>query len=154
VVVCEPVLPARARLTTWVLPPSDLTDPADRFDGADRSNWPDPSGPSDRPGPYDRSAPAVFEHGRLCGLMLEAVRQTSVLTAGRTRGYDADRALVTGWDVRFQGAAQPGLPLRCLAVGGPVDKDDDGRPSMSVALTMTQRRRVVAQARTRVVQDL
>jgi|GEM_PF-5447331 len=124
VLLGEPSLSPQGRLTTWVVP---------------------------RPG---RPVPAGAAHGALHGLLLEALRQTSVLTAVRACGYDADRALVAGWDVRFRGQALPELPLRCAATPGPVDKDDDGRPSVPVAVTVTQRQRVVAQARTRVVQDL
>jgi hypothetical protein len=87
-------------------------------------------------------------------LLLEALRQACVLTAGRSRGYDAGLALVTGWDVRFRGEVRPGLPLRCAALPGVLDKDPDGRPSLPVTLTVTQLHRTVALARTRVVQDL
>jgi hypothetical protein len=124
VLLGEPALSAQGRLTTWVLP---------------RAGWPAADAPGD---------------GAADGLLLEALRQASVLTAGRAFGYDAALALVADWDVRFRGPAQAGPPVRCVAVPGLLDKDADGRPSVPVTLTLTQRQRTVAQARTRVVQDL
>ncbi|WP_225849429.1 hypothetical protein [Streptomyces sp. HPF1205] len=100
--------------------------------------------------PAGRPAPA----GSAEGPLLEALRQASVLTAARTWGYDAGLALVADWDVSFRGRARPGPPLRCVAVPGPLDKDDDGRPAVGVTVTLTQSRTAVAHARTRVVQDL
>lgn len=121
------------------------------------------------PGGVLLTEPAVAAQGRLTtwvrtapaaqavhadDLLLEALRQASVLTAGRVCGYDAGLALVAGWDVRFRGEARPGPPLRCAALPGVLDKDPDGRPSLPVTLTVTQLHRTVALARTRVVQDL
>jgi hypothetical protein len=98
--------------------------------------------------------PAAAQAGDADGLLLEALRQASVLAAGRSRGFDAGLALVAGWDVRFRGEAQQGPPLRCAALPGALDKDPDGRPCLPVTLTVTQSHRPVALARTRVVQDL
>jgi hypothetical protein len=125
VVVCEPAVSAQGRLTTWVLTRGD------------------------------NPALAPSADGQVSGLLLlEALRQTSILTAGRASGVDADRAVVAGWDVHFRGYAQAGLPLRCVAVPGPLERDAEGRPAVPVTLTVTQHRRAVAEARTSVVQDL
>ncbi|MEV7541016.1 AfsA-related hotdog domain-containing protein [Streptomyces sp. NPDC089915] len=94
------------------------------------------------------------EEGQLSGLhLLEALRQTSLLAAGRAHGLDAVRSTLGGLQVHFRGQAEGDLPLRCVAVAGPLGRDAYGRPTVPVTLTLTQRRRAVAEARTCVVQD-
>ncbi|MFI5831258.1 AfsA-related hotdog domain-containing protein [Streptomyces sp. NPDC051578] len=123
VVVSEPADASRGRISTWLL-------------GAGVS--------------------PVFggEDGRLSGLhVLEALRQASLLSAGRAHGLDARRSTLGGLQVHFRGQAEHGVPLRCVAVAGPLAQGVDGRPAVPVTLTLTQRRRAVAEARTSVVQD-
>ncbi|WP_329377718.1 hypothetical protein OG625_08000 [Streptomyces sp. NBC_01351] len=123
VVISEPTDASRGRISTWVL-----------------------------------SAPVspVFEGaaGQFSGLhLLEALRQTSLLTAGRMHGLDPARSTLGACQVHFRGQAERDLPLRCVAVAGPLGRDSEGRPTVPVTLTLTQRRRAVAEARTSVVQD-
>ncbi|MQY14110.1 hypothetical protein SRB5_42720 [Streptomyces sp. RB5] len=92
--------------------------------------------------------------GRLTGLhLLEALRQASVVAVGRTHGLDPDRSTLGSVQVHFRGQAELDLPLRCVAVAGPLGRDPEGRASVPVTLTVTQRRRAVAEARTAVIQD-
>ncbi|MEV4427168.1 AfsA-related hotdog domain-containing protein [Streptomyces sp. R-07] len=100
---------------------------------------------------------AVFagDDGRLPGLhLLESLRQTALLAAGRCHGLAAERSTLATSRVRFRGSAAAGAPLRCVAVPGPLERDPAGRPSLPVTLTLTQNRKAVAEARTVVVQDL
>jgi hypothetical protein len=95
--------------------------------------------------------------GQLSGLhLLEACRQTSLLAAGRRahgHGLNPARSTLAAFEVHFRGHAERDLPLRCVAVPGPLGHDAHGRPAVPVTLTVTQRRRAVAEARTVVVQD-
>jgi hypothetical protein len=92
--------------------------------------------------------------GQLSGLhLLESLRQTSLLAAGRAYGLNPARATLASSDVHFRSHAESELPLRCAAVPGPLRHDADGRPAVPVTLTVTQRRRAVAEARVVVVQD-
>ncbi|MCZ4095971.1 hypothetical protein G3I60_12115 [Streptomyces sp. SID13666] len=123
VVVSEPSESSRGRLTTWVL--------------------------TDNPNPV--FAP---EGGHLSGThLLESLRQTSLLAAGRAFGLAPARSTPTSSEVHFRSYAEPELPLRCTAVPGALGRDEYGRPAVPVTLTVTQRRRAVAEARTTVVQD-
>ncbi|MEU2234658.1 AfsA-related hotdog domain-containing protein [Streptomyces vietnamensis] len=100
---------------------------------------------------------AVFAgaDGRLPGLhLLESLRQTALLAAGRAHGLVAGRSTLAASQVQFRGSAATGAPLRCVAVPGPLERDPAGRPSLPVTLTLTQDRKAVAEARTVVVQDL
>ncbi|MEU1424574.1 AfsA-related hotdog domain-containing protein [Kitasatospora sp. NPDC005751] len=85
--------------------------------------------------------------------LLEAVRQASVLVAGRAGGLVPGRTLPASCDVRVRGLAEVDPPVHCAAVAGPVGRDTAGRPAVPVTLTLTQHRRTVAEARTTVVQD-
>ncbi|MGW7103619.1 AfsA-related hotdog domain-containing protein [Streptomyces sp. NPDC054838] len=123
VVVSEPADASRGRISTWLL----ATGVSPVFAGED---------------------------GRLSGLhVLEALRQASLLAAGRAHGLAARRSTLGALQVHFRGQAERELPLRCVAVAGPLGRDGDGRPAVPVTLTLTQRRRAVAEARTSVVQD-
>ncbi|MFG2484590.1 AfsA-related hotdog domain-containing protein [Streptomyces virginiae] len=123
VVIGEPTEVSRGRIGTWLLP----TRVSPVFTGED---------------------------GRFSGLhLLEALRQTSLLAAGRVHGLDAARSTLGGCRVHFRGPAERDQPVRCVAVTGRPGRDDEGRPTVAVTLTLTQRRRAVAEARTSVVQD-
>ncbi|MGW0748073.1 AfsA-related hotdog domain-containing protein [Streptomyces sp. NPDC002587] len=122
-VISEPTDAARGRISTWLL---------------------------------SREISPVFagEDGQLSGLhLMEALRQTSLLAAGRAHGLNPVRSAIGACQVHFRGQADLDLPLRCVAVAGPLGHDAAGRPSVPVTLTLTQRRRAVAEARTSVVQD-
>ncbi|MFI7354946.1 AfsA-related hotdog domain-containing protein [Streptomyces avidinii] len=123
IVISEPTDVSRGRLSTWLL--SGGVSPV--FTGED---------------------------GQFSGLhLLEALRQTSLLASGRAHGLSPARSTLGACQVHFRGPAERDLPLRCVAVTGPLGRDDEGRPTVPVTLTMTQRRRAVAEARTSVVQD-
>lgn len=127
VVISEPTDASRGRISTWVL--SAPVSPV--FDDPDE-------GPD----------------GQFSGLhLLEALRQTSLLAAGRAHGLDPVRSTLGACQVHFRGQAARDLPLRCVAVAGPLERDADGRPAVPVTLTLTQQRWAVAEARTSVVQD-
>ncbi|MFG3282487.1 AfsA-related hotdog domain-containing protein [Streptomyces sp. NPDC048111] len=101
-------------------------------------------------------APALCaaDDGVLPGLhVLETLRQTALLCAGRGRGLHASRSALTASRVHFRGYAQAAAPLRCAAVPGPLERDAQGRPAVPVSLTLTHGSRAVAEATTLVVQD-
>ncbi|MFJ9762989.1 AfsA-related hotdog domain-containing protein [Streptomyces erythrochromogenes] len=123
IVISEPTDFSRGRLSTWLLP----TPVSPVFTGED---------------------------GQYSGLhLLEALRQTSLVAAGRTHGLSSAHSTLGACRIHFRGPAERELPLRCAAVAGPLGRDDEGRPTVAVTLTLTQRRRAVAEARTTVVQD-
>ncbi|MER5640624.1 AfsA-related hotdog domain-containing protein [Kitasatospora sp. NPDC002227] len=124
VVVSEPATDARGRYSTWLL--SEGVSPV-----------------------------VVGLQGELTGLhLLEALRQSAVLAAGRSAGLDPGRCTLAASEVDFRAQASLDLPLRCIAVPGPRGHDGHGRPAVPVTLTVTQHRRAVAEARLTVVQDL
>ncbi|MEE1781607.1 AfsA-related hotdog domain-containing protein [Streptomyces sp. SP17BM10] len=129
VVVARPDQDSRERLSTWVL--TRGVGPV--FAAAEHRS------------PGDERLPGLH--------LLESLRQSSLLAAGRARGLTAERCVLASLDVRFRGEAEAALPLRCLAEAGPVGRDAHGRPSVPVTVTLTQCRRTVAEARTVVVQD-
>ncbi|MCE3034460.1 AfsA-related hotdog domain-containing protein [Streptomyces sp. CMSTAAHL-2] len=93
--------------------------------------------------------------GRLAGLhVLEALRQSALLSAGRRHGLASARCTLAASRVHFRGSADAGPPLRCVAVAGEVEPDPDGRARVPVTLTLTQGRKAVAEATAVVVQDL
>ncbi|WP_330239496.1 hypothetical protein [Streptomyces sp. NBC_00525] len=127
VVISEPVDASRGRISSWVLsaPVSPVFDVTD-----------------------------ARQEGQFSGLhLLEALRQCSLLAAGRAHGLDPERSTPGACQVHFRGQAERALPLRCVAVAGPLDRDPEGRPSVPVTLTLTQQRWAVAEARTCVIQD-
>ncbi|MFJ6721840.1 AfsA-related hotdog domain-containing protein [Streptomyces sp. NPDC091259] len=94
------------------------------------------------------------EDGRLTGAhVLESLRQTALLAVGRSHGLTASRSALAASRVHFRGHAEAGLPTRCTAVPGRLERDAQGRPSVPVTLTLTQCRKPVAEARALVVQD-
>ncbi|WP_329562395.1 AfsA-related hotdog domain-containing protein [Kitasatospora sp. NBC_01266] len=124
VVVSEPVADARGRFCNWLL--------------------------TEGVSPVVRGL-----QGELTGLhLLEALRQSAVLAAGRSAGLDPARCTLAGSEVDFRAQAALDLPLRCVAVPGTRTHDGHGRPAVPVTLTVTQHRRAVAEARLTVVQDL
>ncbi|MEV6110310.1 AfsA-related hotdog domain-containing protein [Streptomyces sp. NPDC051940] len=123
VVISEPMRAAQGWLTSWLL--TENVDPV--FDTAS---------------------------GQLTALhLLEALRQSSLVAAGRAHGLRAESSTLGSIQVHFRGQAELDLPLRCVAVAGPLGHDAEGRSSVPVTLTVTQRRRSVAEARTVVIQD-
>ncbi|MCC9311466.1 hypothetical protein LN042_31130 [Kitasatospora sp. RB6PN24] len=123
-VVSEPSRSSRGRLSTWIMPSRD------------------------------NPALGATPDGHLTGtLLLESLRQASVLTAGHAAGLAPERALLASCEVRFRDYADAELPVRCATVPGPGGRDAAGRPTVPVTLTLTQNRRTVAEARTTVVQD-
>ncbi|MFI5933934.1 AfsA-related hotdog domain-containing protein [Actinoplanes sp. NPDC051494] len=79
-------------------------------------------------------------------LLVEAVRQTSMLLATRTRGFGAPHTCVTRASVRFPADATLDLPLTCTAEvvgGGP---GPDGKPAAHLRATVAQLGSVVAEA--------
>ncbi|MEU3961708.1 AfsA-related hotdog domain-containing protein [Streptomyces buecherae] len=92
--------------------------------------------------------------GHLSGmLLLEAMRQTALLGAGRTYGLAPSRATMATSRVLFRARAEPGLPLTRTAVPGPLGRDARQRPSVPVTVTLTQYGRRVAEATSTVLQD-
>jgi hypothetical protein len=79
-------------------------------------------------------------------LLVEAIRQTSMLIAARTRGFSALHTCVTRASVRFRGDAALDLPLTCTAHADPVGGDPDGKPSARIRSTIEQLDQVVAEA--------
>ncbi|MFS4097940.1 AfsA-related hotdog domain-containing protein [Streptomyces sp. AF1A] len=101
--------------------------------------------------------PRVFAggEGRLAGLhVLEALRQSALLTAGRRHGLTTARCTLAASRVHFRGSAEAGPPLRCVAVPGGVEPDPAGRARVPVTMTLAQGRKAVAEATAVVVQDL
>ncbi|MER7764663.1 AfsA-related hotdog domain-containing protein [Streptomyces sp. NPDC097619] len=79
-------------------------------------------------------------------LLVEAVRQTALLAAGRRHGFAPAETALTGLAVHFRGFAELDLPLSCTAVTGPVGRDGAGRPCATVRLTVSQLGKVTAEA--------
>ncbi|MFP3992333.1 AfsA-related hotdog domain-containing protein [Streptomyces sp. E11-3] len=86
-------------------------------------------------------------------LLLEALRQTSLLAASRIRGLPAERSTLSSIQAHFRGYAEPDMPLRCTAVPGELGEDAAGRPFVPVTLTLSQQGRAVTEAATAVLQD-
>lgn len=125
VVVSEPTEATGYRLTTQVLAP-----------------------------PHHQVFATAADEDHVAGLLLlEALRQTALLTAGRTYGFTAARSTLGSVNVHFRGYAEQELPLRCVAVPGLLGHDVHGRPSVPVTLTVAQHGRVVAEATATVLQD-
>lgn len=79
-------------------------------------------------------------------LLVEAVRQTSILTATRTHGFSALHTCLTRLSVRFPDNALPELPLTCTAQAESVGDDRDEKPSVRIHSKIEQLDRVVAEA--------
>ncbi|MEK8108286.1 AfsA-related hotdog domain-containing protein [Micromonospora sp. M12] len=79
-------------------------------------------------------------------LLVEAIRQTSLLAVQRTHGYDARRTHVTRASVRFPADATLDLPSTCTAQAVPHDGDLDEGPTTRIRTEVRQLDRVVAEA--------
>ncbi|AWZ04262.1 MULTISPECIES: AfsA-related hotdog domain-containing protein [unclassified Streptomyces] len=79
-------------------------------------------------------------------LLVEALRQSAVLAAGRSHGFRPELTALTALAVRFRGFAELDLPLSCTAVAGPVRPDAAGRASAPIRLTVSQLGKVTAEA--------
>ena len=97
----------------------------------------------------DAGHPVFFPDGggSVPGLLLvEAIRQSSMLTAARTHGFSPLHTCVTRAAVRFRGDAALDLPLTCTTRTAPAGGDLAGTPSARIRATIEQLGRVVAEA--------
>ncbi|MFD7033103.1 AfsA-related hotdog domain-containing protein [Streptomyces sp. NPDC059917] len=105
--------------------------------------------------PREWNGPAGPDHGQASAVMLlEALRQTALLTARRTHGLEPQHSTTAVLRTHFRGYAEPDLPLRCTAVVQPVGEDPLGRPLLPMLMTLTQAGRAVVEATASVVEDL
>jgi len=79
-------------------------------------------------------------------LLVEAIRQTSMLTASRTRGFSALHTCVTHASVHFPGNAALDAPLTCTAEAHPIAGSSEENSSARIRLKIDQLDRVVAEA--------
>ncbi|WP_441251012.1 AfsA-related hotdog domain-containing protein [Kitasatospora sp. McL0602] len=86
-------------------------------------------------------------------VLIEATRQAALLLAGELHGFTAGSCVLGRWNARFQGFAEPDLPLHCRATAGELARSADGRPALPVALTLHQGTRQIAAVDTVVLQD-
>lgn len=56
--------------------------------------------------------------------------------------------------MHFRGYAEPDLPMRCTAVWDRLGKDEEGRRTVPVGLSLVQAERAVLEATASVVEDL
>lgn len=103
------------------------------------------AGAASAAGPGNGHVPALIQ--------LEALRQTSLLAAGRACGLSPARSTLGSLRVNFRGYAEPHLALRCAAVAGLPGRDGQGRRQVPVTLTLAQAGRAVLEAVTTVVED-
>ena len=87
-------------------------------------------------------------------LLLEAVRQTALLTAWRAYALKPAHSTLAALRVHFRGYADPELPMRCTAVWDRLGKDADGRRLTPVTLSLIQADSAVLEATASVVEDL
>ncbi|MGW6704448.1 AfsA-related hotdog domain-containing protein [Streptomyces sp. NPDC054956] len=86
-------------------------------------------------------------------VLLETLRQTSLLAALGTHQLTPARSALASLRVHFRGYAEPDLAMRCAAVSGVLEHDGQGRRRAPVTLTLTQAGRTVLEAVTKVVED-
>jgi hypothetical protein len=86
-------------------------------------------------------------------VLIEASRQTALLLADELHGFTVAGCVLSRWSARFQGFAEPDLPLYCRAVAGRLDRAADGRPALPVSLVFCQGARQVGAVDTVVLQD-
>ncbi|MCX3059915.1 AfsA-related hotdog domain-containing protein [Streptomyces beihaiensis] len=99
----------------------------------------------------DVDHPVFFAEGAdsVPGLLLvEAVRQGSLLAAGRVHGLKAHASTLTSMSVHVRGHGELDLPLRCTAVADGADQDDEGRRRIRIGLRLEQAGKVTAEAQT------
>ena len=83
-------------------------------------------------------APAAASSVPAHALLLEAVRQTALLTAWRAYALKPAHSTLAALRVHFRGYAEPELPMRCTAVWDRLGKDADGRRLTPVTLSLIQ----------------
>lgn len=86
-------------------------------------------------------------------VLLETLRQASLLAALGTHQLAPARCALASLRVHFRGYAEPDLAMRCAAVSGVLEHDGQGRRRAPVTLTLTQAGRTVLEAVTKVVED-
>jgi hypothetical protein len=79
-------------------------------------------------------------------LLVEAIRQTSLLAAARTCGFSALRTQITSAGVQFRADAALGPPLTCTARADPVEVAGAAAPAARVHATIEQLAGIVAEA--------
>ncbi|MHC0430244.1 AfsA-related hotdog domain-containing protein [Streptomyces sp. O3] len=79
-------------------------------------------------------------------LLVEALRQSALLAAGRVHGLSARHTALTSMVVHVRGHAELDLPLACVAVTEPVARDEEGRRQTRVQLSLQQAGKVAAEA--------
>lgn len=79
-------------------------------------------------------------------LLVEALAQSALLTAGRVHGFAARRTVLTSMSVQVRGGTEPGLPQSWTARSEPGGLDTQGRRLAQVRLFLQQADRVTAQA--------
>ncbi|MFF8618752.1 AfsA-related hotdog domain-containing protein [Streptomyces sp. NPDC015350] len=87
-------------------------------------------------------------------VLLEALRQTALLAAGHAYALKPAHSTLASLRVHFRGYAEPDLPMRCTAVWDRLGKDEEGRRTVPVGLSLIQADRAVLEATTSVVEDL
>ena len=85
--------------------------------------------------------------------LFETVRQTSLLTAGRSWKPAPHRVMLTSLHMHYRGYAEADRDMRCAAVPGTPSHDGQGRRTAPVTLTLTQSGRTVLEAVTIVTED-
>ncbi|MEV5873047.1 AfsA-related hotdog domain-containing protein [Streptomyces sp. NPDC052101] len=88
-------------------------------------------------------------------VLMEATRQAAVLFAQRERAVPAGSCVLTEWQARFHGFAEPDLPLRLDLRARPraPHRAPDGHPALLVDVQLTQRTHQVGHIRMTVVRD-
>lgn len=86
-------------------------------------------------------------------VLIESTRQAALLLAGGLHGFTVTGCVLSRWSARFQGFAEPDLPLHCRASAGALGRAADGRPALPVTLTLHQGTRQIAAVDTVVLQD-
>jgi hypothetical protein len=84
---------------------------------------------------------------------IEAIRQVALYASVELCGFPTGYGMLTRWQAKLSGFAEPDLPLRVAIAGEPEITRSGGRPVVAVPLTFTQGARRVATATAWVVQD-
>ena len=85
--------------------------------------------------------------------LLETIRQTSLLTAGRSWKPAPHRVMLTSLHMHYRGYAEADRDMRCAAVSGTPSHDAQGRRTAPVTQTLSQGGRTVLEAVTIVTED-
>lgn len=97
-------------------------------------------------GPDDRAFFTASADSAPGLLLVEALAQCALLTAGRLHGFAARRTVLTSMSVQVRGGTGPGLPQSCTARSQPGGIDTQGRRLARLRLFLEQADRVTAQA--------